>query len=454
MKKMKSSLWIAICLSGALLISSNLAFAEDVTPSEATPSEDSLFSGDDTVVSSDQVVNDTTGDELQQKHLGFSGEINAATAYTNYSSDYDWTGKGGPETDQLSNQIAADFFLDIRLQNGIKGFLSFEADYYPAISPQELGLSGTDPQSITNLAIKEFFVDSNWNNKVYFRTGKQVLQWGQCYFWNPTDLINVERKSFYDMDKVREGTFGEKIQIPSGVKQNTYFFVNMNDAKKLNDISLAGKYEFLVKNTEMSLSAWTKNGYTPVYGYDISGRVFDLDYRGEVSLSNGLTSPMLNYDTLAADSKDGEWIPRVSVGFTKSFDYGEVQDRINVTNEFYYNQAGYDKNIFQRLADNGDANLKATYLTDYYQAYQNSKYYWGLFSSVGKFIVPEMTLSCNSIMNLVDKSATVSAGISYVPALTDMEFDFTINGALGGENTEATFMGSRLSVNLGTRISF
>ena len=30
-------------------------------------------------------------------------------------------------------------------------------------------------------------------DKIYFRTGKQVLKWGRSYFWNPTDLINVEK---------------------------------------------------------------------------------------------------------------------------------------------------------------------------------------------------------------------------------------------------------------------
>ncbi len=432
-------------MTGVLLINTSQVMAED------TVDESQLFSGE-TIISSDEIIKDDTGNELKQKHIGFSGTINAKTSYNSYDPNYDWFGAGDPDQDIL-NQINADLLVDIRLNKGVKGFLSLGVDYYPQLSNDlktQLGITSAASDYL-GIGIKEFFVDANWKNKVYFRTGKQVLKWGQGYFWNPTDLINVDRKEFLDMDKTRIGTFGTKIHIPSGVKANTYFFIGMNDATETQDISLAAKYEFLVKNTEMSFSALFRNGASPVYGFDITGKIFDLDYRGEISLADGSDTTVLDYDTLLPVSRSGGLIPRACLGFTKYFDYGDIKDRIMLTGEFYYNQAGYDRNIIQRIGSNPVA--QGIYLLNY-QPYMNSKYYCAIFSSFNKFIVSDMTFNINGITNLVDQSATLAAGISYNPAMSDIGYDFSISGSVGDKYSEANISGNRLTVNLGTRISF
>jgi hypothetical protein len=446
LKKIIYLFLIAICVSGVLLLNTNRACAEDTTD------EDQLFSGGNTVVDSDKVVDNSTGDELKQKHIGFSGTINAKSTYSSYDSSYDWPGAGDPNQDIL-NQITADLWVDIRLKKGVKGFLCLGVEYYPMLSDEiktQLGVTSLAPDHL-NIGIKEFFVDANWKNKVYFRTGKQVLKWGQGYFWNPTDLINVEQKDFLNMNKIRAGTFGTKIHIPSGVKANTYFFIGMNEATETQDISLAAKYEFLVKNTEMSFSTLLQNGNPPVYGFDITGRIFNLDYRGEISLSDGANTTVLDYDTLLPGSKSGELIPRACIGFTKFFDTGDIKDRVMLTGEFYYNQAGYDQNIIQQIGSNPIA--KGIYRVNY-EPFMNSKYYFAVFSSISKFIVSDMTFNFNGIMNLVDNSATLSAGISYNPSMSDIGIDFNISGPIGAQYSEANISGNRLTVNLGTKIAF
>lgn len=442
---------IIFCVMVALLASGAPVSAEDATD------EDQLFSSGDTVVSQEQINDDKVDDELKEKRIGFSGQINADLGYTNYSPAGDLTGFGGSDQNLLSDQISADLFVDIRLQKGIKGFLSVGVDYYPAISDlmrSQLGLS-PNITDYTSIGIKEFFVDTNWKNKIYFRTGKQYLKWGQGYFWNPTDFINTDKKDFLNMNQVMSGTFGTKIHVPSGVKQNLYFFVGADGANQFNDISLSGKYEFLVKNTEMAFSTRIKNDLKPVYGFDITGRLLQLDYRGEISLTDGENCEVLDYTTLGTVTKSGELIPRASFGFTKYFTVGEIKDQISVTTEFYYNQAGYDRNILERIAQEPDGVTKNTAIAKYTaNLYSNSKYYFALFGSVQKFIVPEMTLGLNSMMNLDDKSAVLVAGLSYVPALTDLQINFNITGYLGAANTEATYLGNRWSIGLGTKIAF
>jgi hypothetical protein len=101
-------------------------------------------------------------------------------------------------------------------------------------------------------------MDFNLKNKIYFRTGKQVLQWGRCYLWNPTDFVNIDKQTFLTRIGYREGTNGIKLHIPFGTKYNFYNFLNFTDAQEFGDQSLASKFEFLIENTEMAFSVFTK----------------------------------------------------------------------------------------------------------------------------------------------------------------------------------------------------
>jgi hypothetical protein len=453
MKRMLDWIICAACVSVLLFSRSGTVCADEPID------ENSLFSGEDAMVAPDRVLNEQTGDELQAKHIGFSGQINVTSDY-NYlhhqTADESWTGDADNDQLELENQIEADFFVDIRLQQGIKGFLSFGATYWPALTAaqKEKYNLAADSDEYTALTLNEFLIDSNWKNKIYFRSGKQVLKWGTGYFWNPTDLINMDKKSFFNLDKVVAGTTGEKITIPWGVKRNLYLFAGMNDASNADEITWAGKYEFLLGNTEMSLSIVAGNGYKPVYGYDFTGRIGDVDWRGEVGAYPADDQrKIFDYSTLTSQNEPDNYNLKTSLGFTKYFDKGAVKDGINVTGEFYYNSAGYDRNIFQQILDT-DPGQKTIYVRDFYQPYMNSKYYMAVFSSFKQFFDPDLTLTLNAISNLVDHSGTIKAGLNYNPALTDITYSFTINRYYGAPNTEATFMGSSFSVELGVKILF
>ncbi len=458
MKKILYALCLTLCLTGVFMIQVTPVWAEEETSGhEETINEDELFSDSETITKEEDIVKEDVGAELTRKKIGFSGDIRTSTTYNGYDSSKDWTKELlKDEPVELENIMSANFLVDIRLQKGIKGFLNAGIDYTPAVMDPE---TTTVKKDITNYQINEFFLDTNVNNKIYFRTGKQVLKWGTGYFWNPTDLINIDRKTFLDMDKVTEGTFGEKIQIPFGVKRNIYFFIGGNEAAKVSDISLAGKYEWLIGETEMSISAWGKGEHKPVYGYDFTSRVGDVSIRGEVSVAPGDNPEqlILDYDTLKQTAGD-EWVPQASLGFTKSFDNGNYKDRISLTGEFYYNGNGYEKNIFSRIAqiDNEEnrKSIKAEYIGKYYKPYMNSKYYFAFFTSVYKFIKPELTLNINGITNLVDDSSSLTTGLSYTPALTDLTLECSITGFIGDENTEATYSGKGYLLTLKSQILF
>ena len=445
--KKSSFRWVFLLSFGLLLLAAGSTLAaDDLLFTDDLFSEEDLFSGDDFLVEEEAIVSTDVAAELNTKRVEVTGQVASTTSYSLYSSDDDWfreESSSDGEVHRLTNQIGADFFVDIRLQDGVKSFLGLGTDYSPA------GEVNGDPASAqtTQLRLKEFFIDTNWHNRIYFRTGKQVLKWGRSYFWNPTDLINIERKDFSDLDKVREGTYGTKVHVPFGAAQNIYLFLGMDGVQVLQDLSLAGKYEFLIGKTEMAFSAWTKKGHKPVYGFDLSSRLFDLDLRGEMSLSSG---HKLDPNSLGGWQEEEEWIPQFSAGFTKYFDHGEITDRISVIGEFYYNGAGYDENIFKK----GQTASEDEKLASWYEPFMTSKYYAAFFTSVNKFIRSELTLNLNGIMNLVDNSALLTAGVSYHPALADYTIDMALTGSLGERYSEATLMGEQLSLGLGMSLLF
>lgn len=434
MKRRSLHYWVMYSFLTLVLVNTTT-----VVMANTTVDEDQLFSETESIVEESEYVKETVDDELKEKRIGLSGEIKSDMNKWEYDRKYDWLGTGDKSKDS-ENRIITDFLIDIRLDDGVKSFIDLELSYNP------------DKDDEFDIDIKELFIDNNWQNKIYFRNGKQVLKWGRNYFWNPTDLVNIDKKYFFDLDKRREGVYGTKVHIPSGATRNIYFFIGKDDEDGTDEQSFAGKYEFLIGKTEMAFSAWYKKNYEPVFGFDFSSRIGSVDVRGEVSLSDGDNFYKMNEKTFALE-KDTDWVPRVSLGFTKYFDHGDIKERFSVTGEVYYNGNGYTENIF-KIIDEHAPDAKTTFIEQVYQPFSNSKYYAGVFTTFKKFFISDLNLSVNVIVNLVDDSVAISSGFNYRPLLKDYEIELKLNSNIGKENSEATYSGNLYHIYFGTTYWF
>ncbi len=426
----------------ALVLSSaaGLALAQDVDENE-------LFGDTSSITPSEQIVQDTAAFSPEKKSVGFSGEItSAATGITK---------KGWLNTRDaaLSTYVVGNIFLDARLPQGLRGFANLETAYVPDSSDYLISL-------------RELFVDINLKRRVYLRTGKQVLQWGRCYFWNPTDLINVERKLFIPKIGYREGAYGLRAHVPFGTKYNLYSFIDTKSGGDPESVAVALKFEFLLGRTEMALAYWDKGGYHGVTGLDFSTRVLDLQWAGELAVARGDNFPVLKIvgDTLSTKKSDTKWNTRFCINATKLLDWGNYEDRLSITGEFYYNGSGFSKNILQdskTYVFGGPAlpfelsGSPAQYilLNNLYEMNSFSKAYLALFSGFNKFLLSDMTLNLNAIANLVDQSAVLSAGLSY-RSLHDLVLGVNLSGFVGEDNTEYTFPDNALMLRLNAGIVF
>lgn len=434
--------WIVLIGLGACL-AAGAAAAEDRRELEA-----SLFSSEaDSSTATAEAPLPVAIPTPDPKTVGFSGQITSALV------------------DQISNSHAANylytytvgtFYLDARLARGAKVFANLEADY--------LSQSQT-----TAVFLRELFFDFNLDRAIYLRTGKQVLQWGRCYLWNPTDLINVERPQFVAKIGAREGAYGIKAHVPFGTAANFYGFLDTGSAPNAETAAGAVKAEFLLGNFEVAFSGWSKKGYRPVWGLDFSTRILGIDALGEVALSQGdnRSRARVRNGVLTLETDNTAWTPRASLDFSRSFTVGNFKDRLTVMVEGYYDRAGYETNVLgdateypfaQPVTVDGTPAVRGTQqefirALNLYQPNYLSRAYVALFTTFNRFILTDLSLSLNYIQNLVDYSGLLSTGVTYADQ-NGFTAGLLVNADLGGPDKEYTFAGEKYNIQMTFGISF
>ncbi|NPV00124.1 MAG: hypothetical protein HPY53_01965 [Brevinematales bacterium] len=454
MKKLTLALAFSMVISAGGLLSGQ----------ELGMSEDEMFKDADVMVDSNTIINEDISKSLDSESVTFSGNLYSRATF---NMTKDWlAGLTDGDKNLFSAYLEGNFFLDIRLRKSFKAFVNLAINYKSVASGYEIygttyilmtnvlgsgvDLSGEN----TKIILKEVFIDLNIDKNAYFRLGKQVLQWGQGYFWNPTDLINNELKSFSDMSRYREGSFGLKITIPYETYFNFYGFIDARQVEKFTDIAVAGKIQFLLGITEIAFSGWAKQGFYPVYGFDFTTALGGFNLYGEMSISYGdnhkrlgdpvILGPFTNYTLLSVDDK---WVPRITLGFMKTFDW-DLPDRITLVGEFYYNDGGYYDNVFK-----DPAKINALFMNNLYQANYNSVYYGAIFLSISRFPIQDMSVSVNALGNFNDYSFIVMGGLSYSP-VNNCTLGFNIYGYLGEDDCEYTASGNRLGLEATAKVVF
>ena len=388
----------------------------------------------------------------EKKTVGFSGQVTSAMQDVSYSSS---TARA------LDSFIVGNLLLDVRLKNDVKAFANMETAYYTSTHQ-------------TTSTLREVFVDFNLDRRVYFRTGKQVLQWGTCSLWHPTDLVNVEQVPFVPKIGYREGAYGLKVHIPFGADRNIYGFLDTGRAVKDRDLGGAVKYEFLTGRTEMSFSGWAKRSFRPVFGSDMTTRLGNTDIAAEASLARRDNTLFARDDggTLDIVRKKDNWVTKAAVNFGRRFRLGNFNDRLTAAAEFFYNQTGYVHTPFRDgavynlsvpLVMIGPAGIpvlqttgtKAQFIlaNGLYDPNYLGRYYGAVFTSITRFIITDMTLNTNYIRNFNDGTGVLSTGVTY-KNLNDFSAGCLVNAFLGPADGEYTFLKAKFMLQLTAGVSF
>jgi len=176
--------------------------------------------------------------------------------------------------------------------------------------------------------------------------GRQRINWGMTFVWNPNDLFN--NYSFFDFD------YGEK---PGVDAINLQYFRNyassLEIAAKLNSdtaLTTAMMYKFNMLNYDFQIIGGTLNNEDVVAGFGWSGYIWQLTFRGEGSYLHSIDN-----------FSDTSGVFIASLGFDYMFANSTI-----ITGELLYNQAAGNlqiNNIFQ--IQEAPMNVKSLSFSEY-----------------------------------------------------------------------------------------
>jgi hypothetical protein len=131
---------------------------------------------------------------------------------------------------------------------------------------------------LINTTIDRYWLDLNYG-KFQARIGRQRINWGQTFVWNPNDIFNAY--SFFDFDYV-EKPGSDAIRLQYYPRSSSSLEVAVK-ADNNNEITAAGLYRINKWGYDIQVLAGYVNSEDYVAGAGWSGAVGSLSFRGEAS---------------------------------------------------------------------------------------------------------------------------------------------------------------------------
>jgi len=129
-----------------------------------------------------------------------------------------------------------------------------------------------------NTAFDRLYLDYNLG-KFQVTVGRQRINWGQSFVWNPNDLFNSY--SFFDFDyEEKSGSDAVRVQFYPSYSSKLDLVLKID---KDNDVTAAALYRFNKWNYDMQLIGGYFDGRDFVIGAGFSGSLFKGGLSGEVS---------------------------------------------------------------------------------------------------------------------------------------------------------------------------
>lgn len=271
----------------------------------------------------------------------------------------------------------------------------------------------TDGNSyILNSTFDRAYFEYNSNNWV-ITLGRQRINWGQSFAWNPNDIFNSY--SFFDFDyEERPGSDALRIQYYPSYTSVADVAVKID---KDNNITVAGLYRFNKWNYDIQVLGGIIDTTDYVIGAGWSGNIKDFGFNGEISYFH----PQENFS-------DSTGVMLVSAGLSYMFNKS-----LNVSIEGIYN--GY----FNKLNINSFNDLYFMPLSVKTTSY--SKFSW--FGQISYPIHPLLTGNI-SIMYF----PSLGNGYFLMPSLAysvSDDFEFSLygqrfEGKFGGQYDKMTIL--------------
>lgn len=248
----------------------------------------------------------------------------------------------------FGTELSMDLFIDARPDEDFRMYGKATLSY-----PFETG----DTRMFQDIvAVKELFADMDWEDSIFFRVGKQTVNWGVGRFFSPANLINLADIDPEDPDGQLEGPVAFKAHFPFGA-HNLYAYLLPQGASELDDIGVAVKAEFALDGTEYTFGALYDRDTAPAAMSTVSTRWGDFDLFAEATLSLG-TDRLYVRQTQAAPyleayALEAQLLFSGTFGLMYEYDFSDSDSKLRLAAQYLYNGDGYaDTSV---VADNWTA---------------------------------------------------------------------------------------------------
>ena len=237
----------------------------------------------------------------------------------------------------LRHDLAAVLYLDARPNRDFRVFAKgkAKADFASA------GRDEADEAPEFAFTLFELFADFHWDDRVFFRAGKQRADWGVGRFFSPADLISLVTIDPLDPGAEREGPVAVKVHAPIGV-HNGYLYVITDDYTDPLDVAVGARGEVVVGGVELGFGGLMQADLVPKAIATATGALGDFDLFGELVLQRGTERNLIELDARAVkvtarSERDQNWFPAATAGAS----YLNSNLNVVLAAQYYYNPLGY-----------------------------------------------------------------------------------------------------------------
>lgn len=410
--------------------------------------EDALFSGS---LVSEAEETDLALDELLL--VNEDGVVIGGSFSFSLTPGWNWYVDAGENEGILSYSLKSKLFFDARPSADVRIFGKADISYpfdEDADEIVELTDAYSDYAVVEGrgfddiISIRELFSDFAIDDTVFFRVGKQTINWGVGYFFSPADLLNLSEIDPQNPEEELEGPVSVRANMPLGV-DNLYGYIIMpENASDITDFAAAGKFEKVIGGTELGFGGYYRKDQAPAAMLTFSSGISDVSLFGEGMVTYGSDK---TYYTLTPGSSPGltenqnsddEFYFSGTLGGSFFWSDSESDLGVNVTGQYYYNGEGSSRDDLLALPDSnpakhyGAGNISLS-LTD---SLSTGVFWYGNLNDASGLLSPSITCSFSDYisMNLGLQYNYGEIGDEFVP---DYDLFSAVNPELAAAGKES-----------------
>ena len=358
----------------------------------------------------------------------------------------------------LRHDLAAELYFDARPSSDFRVFGKAKLDYALPVPDAP----GGDPAADSgaggkfSFSVFELFADFHWEDRVFFRAGKQRADWGVGRFFSPADLMSLVTIDPLDPGAAREGPVALKMHAPIGV-HNTYLYLITGAFRDPLDVGVGARAEVVVGAAELGFGGLLQANLVPKGFATVTGSAGDFDLFAELVIQRGTERNRIELDddgklkVTGRAARDREWFPAATAGAV----YRDTEQLgIVVAAQYYYNPLGYPDSAAlaparsARSAPAGSGPPRSGPKPEAVDLLYFGRHYGGANASWSGIADSDLSASLFWVTNLSDRSGIVRPSFSYQV----LKYVRVSIGATLGYGTSATEYGERAAFTLGATL--